>query len=293
VIAILHGYFLDGSGSGVWTRQIVEALCRKGEDVLLLCQDPRFDKYEFVAQAFRYDKTGQRHLELDRPTPFRGKAYLHKIFIGHRLPVFVEDSYEGFLASVPVTQMDEAEWEAYIGAHLKVLPALVKEYKIDCLVVNHAALLSVVAQRLRASHQVPYAVIPHGSDLEYAVRRDARLQKRTEEALGEADRLFVVSPEIRERLREIYPQRPDFLAKTETLSVGVETSLFLPVAPKDRSAAFSKLAERLRTLPTGKDPSLEREAASLLAQFPKPERYLGWLRGTGSYERVSESRPGR
>ena len=31
MICILHGYLLDGSGSNLWTRSIVESLCRQGE----------------------------------------------------------------------------------------------------------------------------------------------------------------------------------------------------------------------------------------------------------------------
>ncbi len=263
---------------------MVEALARQGEDVLLLCQDPRFDKYPFVSRAFSYDKNGKRRLELDRPSPQRGTVHMHKPYIGNRIPVFVEDNYEGFVTSVPVTALSEAEWETYIQAHLKVLPELVKEYKIDCLVVNHAALLSVVAQRLQETLGVPFAVVPHGSDLEYAVRRDPRLHKVTEEALGKAARLFVVSPEIRDRLKEIYPARPDLLAKTEMLSVGVDTNLFSPVPEKERAEKFQSLAAKLKKLPTGKDPANERPAQSLLTQLPKPARYLGWLRSAGAYE---------
>ncbi len=263
---------------------MVEALCKRGEDVLLLCQDPRFDKYAFVSRAYRYDKSGRRHLELDRPSRFRGKCHLHKIFIGHRLPVFVEDAYEGFLTSVPVIDMKEEEWDAYIDAHLKIIPDLIKEYGVDCLVVNHAALLSVVGQKLKASMGLPYAVIPHGSDLEYAVRRDPRLHKRTESALAEASRLFVVSPEIRERLKEVYPNRPELLAKMDTLSIGVDTTLFHPVPKNEKADSFQSLATDLARLPTGKEPSLERTAQSLFSQLPKPERYLGWLRGAGAYD---------
>jgi len=263
---------------------MVEALSRQGEDVLLLCQDPRFDKYPFVSRAYRHDKTGKRHLELDRPSPNRGKVHLHKIHIGNRIPVFVEDDYEGFVSSVAMTSLSEAEWESYIQAHLKVLPDLVKEYGIDCLVVNHAALLAVVAQRLFESHGVPFAVVPHGSDLEYAVRRDPRLHKITEQALAKASKLFVVSPEIGERLKTIYPARPEWISKTETLSVGVDTGLFLPVPENERAEKFKSLAQKLGKLPTGKEPANERPAQSLLSQLPTAARYLGWLRSAGAYE---------
>jgi hypothetical protein len=30
MICILHGYLLEGSGSNLWTRSVVESLCRQG-----------------------------------------------------------------------------------------------------------------------------------------------------------------------------------------------------------------------------------------------------------------------
>ena len=33
MICILHGYLLEGSGSYLWTRSIIQSLCRQGETV--------------------------------------------------------------------------------------------------------------------------------------------------------------------------------------------------------------------------------------------------------------------
>ena len=39
MICILHGYLLEGSGSNLWTRSVVESLCRAGETVHLMAQE--------------------------------------------------------------------------------------------------------------------------------------------------------------------------------------------------------------------------------------------------------------
>jgi hypothetical protein len=38
MIVFLHGHLLDGSGSNLWTRSVVEVLCRQGETVHLALQ---------------------------------------------------------------------------------------------------------------------------------------------------------------------------------------------------------------------------------------------------------------
>ena len=55
MICILHGYLLDGSGSNLWTQSIIRTLCRAGETVHLMCQEPHPEKFDYVARAVRYD----------------------------------------------------------------------------------------------------------------------------------------------------------------------------------------------------------------------------------------------
>ena len=52
VICIMHGYLLEGSGSNLWTRSIVHALCRDGQDVHLVCQEAHPKIYDFIAAAY-------------------------------------------------------------------------------------------------------------------------------------------------------------------------------------------------------------------------------------------------
>src|SRR2546430_12499573 len=52
-LAILHGYLLEGSGSNLWTRCVVEALCRKGHTVQLVCQEPHPERYDCITESYR------------------------------------------------------------------------------------------------------------------------------------------------------------------------------------------------------------------------------------------------
>ena len=48
MICLLHGYLLEGSGSNLWTRLIVEALCRQGRTVHLMAQENHPERYPFL-----------------------------------------------------------------------------------------------------------------------------------------------------------------------------------------------------------------------------------------------------
>jgi hypothetical protein len=47
MICILHGYLLEGSGSNLWTRSIIQSLCRQGKTVHLMCQENHPEIYDF------------------------------------------------------------------------------------------------------------------------------------------------------------------------------------------------------------------------------------------------------
>ena len=49
MICILHGYLLEGSGSNLWTRSIIQSLCRQGKTVHLVCQENHPEIYDFIS----------------------------------------------------------------------------------------------------------------------------------------------------------------------------------------------------------------------------------------------------
>ena len=89
MIGILHGYLLDGSGSNLWTQSMVRTLCRRGETVHLVCQEPAPERFDFVARAISYDSELRPSVVFDRETVYPGRCIIHKPDIGAVLPVFV------------------------------------------------------------------------------------------------------------------------------------------------------------------------------------------------------------
>lgn len=258
MIAILHGYLLEGSGSNLWTRAVVRSLCRQGETVHLMCQENHLAPYDFIAEGHRYNPDGSVDLIIDREVPYPGRCILHKPVLGDTLPVYVRDQYDEFENVVPMVELPDSAIEAYIERNVRVLQRVIEERGITALHANHAVLMSVVAQRVSAGLDVPYAIMPHGSALEYAVKPDPRFHQYASEAFRGAERIFVIGREMRERVLGIFPELPGIESAMRDLNLGVDTSLFEPVERPERPRKMQELARALRDVPRGKTPDLSR-----------------------------------
>lgn len=252
MICLLHGYLLEGSGSNLWTRAVLQSLCRSGHTVHLVCQEAHPELYDFIAECRIYHPDGSMEPRLSRPVPYPGRCIMHKPKLGDLLPVYVWDKYEEFPRVVPMVDLPDDEIEAYIERNVHVVERVVRENDISVLHANHAVLMSVVAQRVRTATGTPYIVMPHGSALEYAVKPDARFHHYATGAFTDAARILVSAPELGDRVRAIFPNLNDLDEKLGEVRVGVDTSGFHPITRAQRPANIHKVAELLASLPHGR-----------------------------------------
>jgi glycosyltransferase involved in cell wall biosynthesis len=146
-------------------------------------------------------------------------------------------------------------------------------------------LMSVVAQRVSSETGIPYAFMPHGSGIEYAVKKDGRFRRYASSALADAKRIFVIGSEMRTRVSTVFADIPAIEVKCTELHLGVDASQFEPVAMNKRLENIALLENALAGIPRGKnaDQSLElRQSASgalsrseLKAVFDNGARYDG------------------
>lgn len=285
MIGLLHGYLLEGSGSNLWTRAVVRSLCEQGSTVHLFCQDPEPEAQDFIAEAYRHDPDGGVETLFQREVPYPGRCIMHRPQLGDTLPVYVVDRYKEPKRVVPMTELPDQELEDYVERNHAVVSRVVEREGITALHANHAVLQSVVARRVADDTGVPYAVMPHGSALEYAVKRDPRLHHAAAEALDEATRIVVIGDEMRERVTGIFPELPDLGAKMFDLNLGVDTRLFRPLERAARPRAVERLLASLEQFPRGKD--AERKAA-LYGALERADHFTPELRSvmerTAHYE---------
>jgi len=252
MIAILHGYLLEGSGSNLWTRSVIQSICNSGETVHLICQENHPELYDFICEGIIYHSNGTKETILKRDPVYPGKCILHKPKLGNTLPVYVSDKYEEFSDPQPMINLGDVEIENYLQINIKVLTQVVDENQVKVIHANHAVLMSVVAQRVAKKRRIPYAIMPHGSAIEYAVKKDRRFYQYAEQAFGEAQRIYVIGNEIRKRVKELFTAIPEIESKMLELNLGVNTSLFNPVIVKERKAKINELYELLKEVKRGK-----------------------------------------
>ena len=77
MLCLLHGYLLEGSGSNLWTRCVVESLCRDGQTVQLVCQEPHPEQYDCIAEV-PVLADGSVREALRARGAYRGKCIMHK-----------------------------------------------------------------------------------------------------------------------------------------------------------------------------------------------------------------------
>jgi glycosyltransferase involved in cell wall biosynthesis len=226
--------------------------------VHLVCQEPHPEKFDYVARAIRYDEKLSPTSMLDREVPYPGRCVMHKPKLGEVLPVYVWDKYEEYDKVVPMVELGDDVIDDYLERNVALLDRLVGEHGITAIHANHAVLMSVVAQRVAEKHRIPFTIMPHGSAIEYAVKKDERFHRFASEAFDRAGRLFVIGPEIRSRVNNVFTNIKDVDEKMVDLNLGVDTSLFEPIDPGDRPANIRKLGEALQGIERGKDPQLTR-----------------------------------
>jgi len=283
VIAILHGYLLEGSGSNLWTRSMIQSLCNNGETVHLICQENHPELYDFICAALLYHPNGDKETLLNREPVYPGKCIMHKPKIGNTLPVYVYDKYEEFSDVQPMINLGDTEIEKYLQTNIKVLTQIVDENGVKVIHANHAVLMSVVAQQVSKAWKIPFAIMPHGSAIEYAVKKDKRFFNYAESAFDEAQRIYVIGKEIKNRVKILFKALPEIESKMVELNLGVNTSLFHPVNIRNRKDNISKLCKILKNVPRGKT-SLHSQTMQkeLLADISK-QKLLNIIDASASY----------
>jgi glycosyltransferase involved in cell wall biosynthesis len=255
-----------------------------GENVQLVCQENHPDRYDFIAGAKLHRRDGSSVTTLSRETPFPGKCILHQPELDGTLPVFVWDKYEQYTRVVPMIDLSTPQLESYIELNAAVVTEIVRAESVDVIHANHAVLMPTVAQRVRARTGTPFTVMPHGSDIEYAVKKDDRFLEYAASAFADTGRIFVIGDEMRSRVLKVFAGVPALEAKLSDLHLGVDTSEFEPLAREDRGGNIAELSAALRSLPRGKSAAQESEMFARLPGVRSLDDLLAVLRPASRYD---------
>src|ERR671914_846341 len=211
-VLIVHGYLLRGTGSNIYNASLARALARLGHEVHLLCQERHWDAPDGVS--------------------------IHNPEIGRVLPVYVADSYDGFVAK-PYPDLTDAELDHYIEANVAAVRATPT---CDVALANHLVMNPVILAR-GLPDSTPFAIKVHGSALEYTVRpTPARFVPYALEGVRAAASVLVGSRHTAGSLWEVLADEPSLPERTGLGSPGVDVHAFRP-----GTADLAGLADRLES----------------------------------------------
>ena len=277
-----HGWLLEGSGSNVAAARLSEVFRAAGHEVWLLCQEGHPERYPWIDAT---GTVGPGGVSEPRPNPTAvsapGRCVLVRPEIGHLLPVFVVDEYEGFEVKAFVDLTDR-ELDAYLARNVEALRAAADRHQPEAVIAGHAVPGPTIARR--ALGPGSYVARIHGSDLEYAVRPQDRYRELAAEGLGAATAVTGASAEALDRCLELVPEARGL---TRVIRPGVSTDAF---HPRPRREALLDVASRLeadpdvargrpsghdalvaRALVTGNLSELDRLAATYDQDVPDPD----------------------
>lgn len=210
-ILIVNHFPLEGSGSGIYTKNLAKELALKGHEVKVIFPEHRELEFEHFKSKVITFSNGQ-NTKFDLPFNF-------PCFTSH--PRSVNTYYE----------LTEAEMKAYIDTFVDVTKAEVESFKPDVIHAQHLWITPYAA----AQTNVPFVITAHGTDLKGFVK-DERYHTYALKGADEAKKIITISKQVDAEVSELY-KVPD--QKKQIIMNGYDETLFLP-KDLDRAEVLKK-----------------------------------------------------
>jgi glycosyltransferase involved in cell wall biosynthesis len=227
-ILILNHFPLEGSGSGVYTRNLARELSGMGHDIMVLMPemnsvDTRDEGFETQVVTFREDKAALKHSNQIRrqksaevPEPSKPGAADDgpQVDLEFAIPCFTSHprSHMTFQA------MTNHEIEQYRQAFKKRIAEIVTTFKPQLIHVNHIWILAELA----AETGLPYVVTSHGTDL-FGYAADERYRAAARRGASGACFIVTISKQVDQEVASFFGIVPE---RRKLILNGCNTALF-------------------------------------------------------------------
>jgi glycosyltransferase involved in cell wall biosynthesis len=200
-ILLVNHFPLEGSGSGVYTKNLAKALVSFGHEVKIIYPEHEDKNYEgFESRVIKFKGPNTVNPEMDFNFP---------CFTSH--PRSNTTYYE----------LSEAQMKAYVDKYVEVVQEEVDTFKPDIIHAQHLWITPYAAMLTG----VPYVITAHGTDLKGFVKDD-RYHSFAIEAAANAKMIITISKQVDAETEQLYKVPSD---KRMILLNGYDESLFRPV----------------------------------------------------------------
>ncbi|MBN2897988.1 MAG: glycosyltransferase family 4 protein [Clostridia bacterium] len=200
-ILLVNHFPLEGSGSGVYTKNLAKALVNFGHQVKIIFPEHEEKQYEgFESRVILFKGPHTVHPEVDFNFP---------CFTSH--PRSNTTYYE----------LTDQQMKTYIDKYVEVVQEEVDRFKPDLIHAQHLWITPYAAMLTG----VPYVITAHGTDLKGFVK-DNRYHSFAIEAAAHAEKIITISKQVDEETEQLYHVPAD---KRVTILNGYDETLFKPV----------------------------------------------------------------
>ncbi len=200
-ILLVNHFPLEGSGSGVYTKNLAKALVMFGHEVKIIYPEHEQKKYEgFESRVILFKGPNTVNPEMDFNFP---------CFTSH--PRSNTTYYE----------LTDLQMKAYVDKYVDVVQEEVDSFKPDLIHAQHLWITPYAAMLTG----VPYVITAHGTDLKGFVKDD-RYHTFAIEAASNAEKIITISKQVDEETAQLYKIPDD---KREIILNGYDESLFKQV----------------------------------------------------------------
>lgn len=265
-IGLYHGYNLTGSGSNEFTRYLAKTFIDQGHSVHVICREYQPERIDFLGQLWIWDAEGNCKKSVVNDQ-LKNNCVVHQIPYGDFYPVYItgKKSSTVFKEFVDLT---DSELNAFKVLNQFLLRNIFSQIDLDILHTNHLVMQPSLAMGPCKEKNIPFIIYPHGSAIEYAVKRDPRYMDEARLAIEACNGLIIGNREVRDRICGLFPDLKDLvLGKTQLVGVGVDTQLFTPVSKEGRVNSVAAFMEtQVPATSEGKSPVLVNKMNEALAR---------------------------
>jgi glycosyltransferase involved in cell wall biosynthesis len=197
---MINHFPLEGSGSGVYTKNLAKELTTRGHKVkVVFPENTKVPSEEFEIRPIFFDGAKKIDYEID---------YNFPCFTSH--PRSNNTFY----------RLDDGQIRKYIDTFIKAIKEEVEKFKPDIIHAQHLWIAPYAA----AKTDIPYVITAHGTDIK-GFKKDSRYHPYAIEGARKAKKVITISRQVDEDVKELYKVEEN---RRKIIMNGYDEELFIP-----------------------------------------------------------------